>query len=411
MTPPLLAPFVAERYAAIDRLSAFVAPPYDVVTATERARLAEDPDNIVHFILPDGQPDPYTIAAETLNRWRQSGVVVRDGSPSVTVLRQELATRDGLTHVRTGVIGGVAVEAFTAGRVKPHERTHAGPKEDRLALLRATQAMFEALLFFSRDAEGDLQRSLLYVTDSEPTARAVLDGVSLTVWSVEEDQAAEIATAASAGPLYVGDGHHRYETAVQYRAENPGADRVPGLVVPLGDAGLVVLPTHRLLYGEPLDVDTRVRELGERFQIRELSSIDSVARELVVLAERGTACAVVFPGPRVFTLVMKPSERLEPLLSTTEPAVASLDVFRIDELVIPLLASDAASPSRLGYSADAEAVEKEIREGRAVAAVLLNATKVEQVLAVADAGAVMPQKSTYFTPKVPSGIVGISYAP
>jgi len=411
VTTPLLAPFVAERYATVERLSGFIAPPYDVVTPAERDQLAHDPENVIHLTLPCGQPETYKSAAKTLAQWRKRGVLVRDTSSSVTVLRQEFVMRDGTAHARTGVIGGVAVETFAAGRVKPHERTHSAPKEDRLALLQATQAMFEALLFFARDADGELQRLLRRATEREPTAGAVLGDVSLATWTVVGDRAADIAAAASVGSLYVGDGHHRYETAVQYLTENSNADRIPGLVVPLGDAGLVVLPTHRLLYGDPLVVDVVVRRLHRSFQLRELSGVDAVERELALLAERGTGCVVILPGPRVFALLMQQGQDLERALASVEPTVASLDVARVDEMVIPLVAGRPAAHGRVGYSADVDTVVSEVREGRAVAAVLLNAPRVDQVLAVADAGAVMPQKSTYFTPKVPSGILGIGYAP
>jgi uncharacterized protein (DUF1015 family) len=143
---PLVAPFMGERYAEQRRLGDLIAPPYDVVNPEERQKLAErDPHNVVHLILPEGDEARYENAARQLEEWRAAGVLVADDKASVTVLRQEFSTPEGARLVRTGVIGGVAVEPLSAGRVLPHERTHKGPKEDRLALLEATEAMFEAL--------------------------------------------------------------------------------------------------------------------------------------------------------------------------------------------------------------------------------------------------------------------------
>ncbi len=406
----LVAPFRGERYRNRSRLSGLIAPPYDVIAPSERPMYADrDRHNIVHLTLPATDGDPYTRAAGLLADWRSAGVFVRDRVPSLYVLRQEFTTPEGHRHVRTGVIGGVAAEPFVNGRVKPHEKTHPAPKDDRLALLRAAQATFEALLVCARDEDGTLRGMLEKATQNRPLARAELTGVKIALWRVAGQQARALAAAASQGALYIADGHHRYETAVAYREENPAADRVPALIVSLSDPGLLVLPTHRLVYGGPVDGMAVVNELRERFQIRELLSQANYADELATLRNRGTACVVVLPGGKAQAFLLKGGASLGDLPFANQPAVASLDVARIDELIVKRLLASAGDVGRIDYSADPHHVIDEVQRGDAAAGVLLNPTAVEQVLAVADAGATMPQKSTYFMPKVPSGLVIMGY--
>jgi uncharacterized protein (DUF1015 family) len=407
---PLVMPFAGERYTEQQRLGDLIAPPYDVIDPEERERLVgRDPHNVVHLILPAGDADRYDSAARQLAEWRAGEVLVAEEKDSVTVLRQEFSAPDGERLTRTGVIAGVAVEPFAAGRVRPHERTHAGPKEDRLALLRATEAMFEALFMVARDADGALLALLEEATQKRPLARAELRGVEVSVWRVVGKRGATLAEAAGAGPLYIADGHHRYETAVAYRSEHPAANRLPALIVPTGDPGLVVLPTHRLVYGKEVDADALTNDLRERFQMRELSSQANYAEELATLKARGTACVVVLPGGRALAYLLKGGANLGDLPFANEPAVASLDIARVDEIVVKRVRAMAGDGSRLRYSADAHHVIDEVQQGSAAAGVLLNPTDLEQVLAVADAGGVMPQKSTYFMPKVPSGLVIMGY--
>ena len=407
---PLVAPFVGERYATDETLSDLLAPPYDVISEGSRRVLGRrSAHNIVHLILPEGNEDRYDNAARLLAKWRDQKVLQRDGSEGLYVVQQETRSASGQTHKRTGVIGAVAVEPFSRGRVKPHEKTHAEPKADRLALLRATNAMFESLLMMSRDENDRLRHHLVDVVSHDRTVSAELDDIGIAMWHVTGSQAEEIAGAAGAGSLYIADGHHRYETAVAYRQENPSADRTLGLVVPLGDPGLTVLPTHRLIYGDAADVDGVVGACRERFHVHELANDVNYADHLVELRDRGTACIVVQPRANAVSLLLKAGAKLGDLPFANEPSVASLGVARIDEMVVKRILATAGREAYLGYSADPDHVIDEVVNEAASAGVMLNATSVEQVLAVSDAGAVMPQKATYFTPKVPSGLVTLGF--
>jgi len=395
----LVAPFVGERYAADVRLSDVVAPPYDVIDEAQRAAFARrHAGNVVHLILPQGDGDRYARAARTLASWRERGLLSPDAGPGLYVVQQRFATPDGAAHTRTGVIAAVTAEPFSGGRVRPHERTHAGPKQDRLDLLRATQTMCEALLMLSRDPTGALRRGLAEITAGPAPGQAQLDGVDISLWRVEGDQARDLAGTAGGDSLYIADGHHRYETAVAYRAENQRAPRTLALIVPANDPGLVVLPTHRLLVS--------VRAEGALERLREVCTVEALApgadarKVLAEVGEAGGGCLLVRPDG-IHRLGR--SAGLEPPpLRALPPVVRTLDVAWADTAVIPRVQSGSDG---LRYTADLELALRSVRGGETAAAVLLNPPAVEQVLAVADAGAFMPPKATFFTPKVPSGLV------
>ncbi len=405
----LVAPFRAERFAALDALSDLISPPYDVISPDQRAALARNPHNIVHLILPepadtDEEADRYAHARATLDAWRTDSTLVPDGDPALYVIQQGFVTPDGVERVRTGVLAAVAAEPFEDGRVKPHERTHEGPKEDRLALMRATDAMFESLFMFARDRTGDLRIHLASTTKTAPLATASLGGVTITIWRVTGPDATVMASAAGDEALYIADGHHRYETAVAYRSEAPAAGRVPALIVPVDDPGLVVLPTHRLLSGV-IDRKAAIEKLRDRFQIRELDASANYMEDLAGLRTRGTACVLVFAEGPALALLLKGGTSLGELPLANEPTVAKLDIARVDALVVDALMGVMNGAAILSYSADEHAVIDAVQAGTAQVGVLVNPTSVESVLAVADAAAVMPPKSTYFMPKVPSGLV------
>jgi len=411
-TPPsaLVTPFAGERYVDGEKLSDRLAPPYDAIPAKLRGELAaRDPHNIVHLILPEGNEDKYDRAALLLKDWRAAKVLQQDGEDSVYVVEQAFDQAGGQTLTRTGVIAAIAVEPFSRGRVKPHEKTHAEPKADRLALLDSTKTMCEALLMLARDENGELSQRLAEVVSHEPQVRAHLGGVDVAMWQVVGARATALANAAGAAALYIADGHHRYETAVAYRKVNPAADRTLGTVVALGDPGLKVLPTHRLVYGDAADIDGMLSGCRDRLHVHELSQDVSSTDHLVELEDRGTACIIVRPGGNPLALLLKAGAKLGDLQFANEPTVASLDVARIDELVVKPLLATVGEGARLGYSADPKEVVREVVHGAAAFGVMLNPTSVEQVLAVADAGSVMPQKATFFSPKVPSGLVLLGY--
>lgn len=388
----LFTPIRAERYRARDQLSELIAPPYDVVSPEARGALADrSPHNIVHLTLPEGAAGRYKAAARTLAQWRASDVLERDAEPAVYVVQQEFVTAAGQSRIRTGVIGGLLAEGYESGRVRPHERTHRGPKEDRLALGRATRAAVEPILVLARDARGHLRRRLDGVTRHEPTAVAELDGVAVGIWRVSGAPAGEIARAVGDGPVYIADGHHRYETATALRAELPEATRIPALAVPVLDPGLVVLATHRLVRGVPVDL-AGVREVWARgFVVEEREAEMDPQGMLDALGPR-PAAAIVLPGGRVLAL------------SARNDHDSELEIAVVEREIVQPLARAAGPEATITYVASPGEVFDAVAGG-ASAGVLVRATPTERVLAVADAGGLMPPKSTYFAPKVPSGLL------
>lgn len=409
--PPLVTPFRGERYVAKDRLSALIAPPYDVIPPEERGRYAtQDLHNIVHLTVPEapaeGEGDRYARAAGLLAAWRREGVLRADPADSVYVVAQDYALSSGERRTRTGMFAGVRAEPFGTRRVRPHERTHAAPKADRLALLRATRTGLESIFVLAPDPDGALAMALAGAARGVPAARAALDGVGIRLWVVPGQEAARLAELAGRAQLYIADGHHRYETAVAYTEENPSADRVLSFIVSANDPGLTILPTHRIIFGAERDAARLIAGWRPWFEIGRVAPCMDRIERLAELGRGRTACIVAFPDEYDVTLVLRQGAPLDevPELGRT-PAVRALDVACIEALVVRhILGAGTVTPT-LAYTADPHAAFDAVRLGKAAAAVLLNPTKVEQVFAVADAGDVMPPKSTYFVPKVPSGLV------
>lgn len=405
-------PFRGERYRASEQLSALIAPPYDVIPPPERARLAAlDEHNIVHVLLPEapsGWPgaDRYAWAAERLAAWRKGGVLTRDPEPAAYVMAQDFALPTGERRTRLGAFGALAAEGYESRRVRPHEKTHAGPKADRLALLRATATNVESIFLIAPDPDGVLAEALQAVAARKPDATAQLDGVGIRLWVVTGEEASRLTAHCARPPLYIADGHHRYETASAHARENPAADRMLAFIASARDPGLVVLPTHRLIFGAGRDPDQLLDFWRRFFDVGRLAPCADRMERLAQLGASGTACLVALPGGRDLSLALRTDAPLRdvPGLSKS-PALRSLDVAVVEELVVKeLLRLDTSTPT-LTYSADARGAFEAVRRGAAASAVLLNGTKVSQVLAVADAGEFMPPKSTYFVPKVPSGLV------
>jgi len=412
--PPLVAPFRGERYAAKE-LSALIAPPYDVISSEDRTRYAaRDPHNIVHLMLPEapsgggrsGGGDRYAQAATLLATWREAGVVQPDPGESVYVVAQDYTVPSGERRTRIGMLAAVRAEPFEARRVRPHEQTHSAPKADRLALLRATAANLESIFLLAPDPDRMLAQALVKRASGVPAARAELDGVGIRMWSVTGAPGAQLAALAGRAQLYIADGHHRYETAVAFAAEDPRADRVLSFIVSRHDPGLAILPTHRIVFGVARDAEKLIDQWRAWFEVGRVAPCMDRVERLAELGRDRTACIVAFPDDYDVTLVLKQDAALDRVPGMARsPAVRALDVVRIETLVVQyILGAGTATPS-LAYTPDPRAAFEAVRNGRAAAAVLLNPTKVEQVFAVADAGDVMPPKSTYFAPKVPAGLV------
>jgi uncharacterized protein (DUF1015 family) len=406
----LIAPFAGERYADAAALSRLIAPPYDVISTEQRRRYAAaDPHNIVHLILPEaaGDVNRYTAAAVQLAAWRAAGVFVRDPEPAVYVVAQDFQTPAGERHTRVGMFAAAATEPYETRRIRPHEKTHRGPKVDRLELLRATHASLESIFLLAPDADGALAAGLRAVVQGSraPDATAELDSVTIRLWVVAGPEADRLARAA-APPLYIADGHHRFETAVAYAGENRAAGRLLAFVVSTQDPGLVVLPTHRVIYAGDRNLPGLEPEWRKYFDVQPVMPDADPVSLLAAAGRDRTACVVATEGKKDLLLVLRPDAPLDSIVELGRtPAVRSLDVAIVERLVVQEILASGHSTPTLTYTPNAAAALELAHLGKALAAVLLNPTRVDQVLAVADAADVMPPKSTYFIPKVPSGLV------
>jgi len=404
---PLVLPFRGERYASpsLDRV---LAPPYDVISPDARKGLAaRDPHNIVHLILPEAAvtEEKYAHAARLLGEWRKAGVLAEDPGPSVYVVAQDYTLPSGEHRTRVGMLAAVSAEPYDTRRIKPHEKTHSGPKADRLALLKETKTGLESIFLLAPDSDRGLTKALLDITKAKSAAEGALDGVAHRLWVVTGKAGEQLAERASAGALYIADGHHRYETAVAYAKENPKADRVMAFIVSAHDPGLVVLPTHRVIYGAGRDVSHLIEQWKLWFDVTPSGNVTDVVGHLAKAGASHPACFVALPKDG-YTMVLRSNAPLNDVPGLgTSPALRSLDVAVIEPLVVKQILGAGTSTPTLTYTPDAKAALDAVKNGHAAASVLLNPTKVSQVVAVADAGEVMPQKSTYFVPKVPSGLV------
>src|SRR3954467_4208389 len=248
-------------------LQPVAAPPYDVIDAAQRAELLRrSPHNVVEVDLPQDGGDPYAHAAEVLRSWSADGIVVRDHEPALWALRQAYTGPDGRPRTRHGIFARVRVEDYGAGRIRPHERTHPGPKEDRLRLTRATRANLSPIFSLYDDPAGAAWGAVAPHTDQAPWGEVTEDdGTVHRLWRVSDPQALHDVQAALRGvELLIADGHHRYETARVFHEEG-GAGHVLMCLVALQDPGLTVFPTPRL---------TPAREEPRREALRAASERD-----------------------------------------------------------------------------------------------------------------------------------------
>jgi uncharacterized protein (DUF1015 family) len=389
-----------------------VAPPYDVIDAEQRAALERSsPYNVVRIDLPTGD-DPYEDAAKTLAGWEAEDVIVRDETPALWVLEQDYTGPDGRRRTRSGFLARVRVEEYGAGRIRPHERTHPGPKEDRLSLTRATKANLSPIFSLFSDPDGAAWAALEPATKTDPWAQTTdPDGTVNRLWRVEDpDAIAAVQDALRDAELLIADGHHRYETARTYAEEIGGeGDHRYVLMdlVALEDPGLTVFPTHRLLKDLRPEQQERLTEAIKRdFDLERLESTDDLFPEADPDRIR---IGYINSDQQPYMLTLKDPGIADAALPDHAEPYRRLDTAVLEALILKgalqMSDEDIDHLSGLAYARDdAQALEL-VRSGECDAAFMMAPTPIEQVQAVAASGESMPPKSTYFFPKVPTGLV------
>jgi uncharacterized protein (DUF1015 family) len=397
-------------------LDALVAPPYDVVSEPERATLAaKSPYNIVRVDLPQGDPEQkYANAARELRRWIDEGILRRDPLPAFYRYHQVFFA-GGRQHTRKGFISRIRLRRFEEGVVLPHERTLSGPRLDRLALSRACRTNLSQVFALYSDPRGSIDAEFSALEAAAPEMEARLgDGVVHRLWRLTDPAAqSRIGAAMADKRVYIADGHHRYETMLALRDELRPQARSPRSSVEYGsmfltsmdDPGLVILPTHRVVHGlQGFDRSRLLDRLRARFDVRELSG-DTVAGLRAPPEQREGSYLLGSQG-QFYSLSLKQGQEN----AVPGPAVLRrLDVPILHALILEeILGIDRSAQERqtnLRYVKDFKGALDESRRPEVQAAFLLNPTRIEQLKAVADAGEVMPQKSTFFYPKLASGLL------
>ena len=397
---------------AVGSLEAVTAPPYDVIDAEMRRELlARSPFNVVEIDLPEAPAggDRYEHAEETLEAWTLEGVLTSDREPAIWALTQEYTAPDCTRCTRHGLLARVRITEYGPGLIRPHERTQPGPKEDRLSLTEATRHNLSPIFsLYPGDAWSHVEPAL----DAEPWGETTdADGTVNRVWRIADPTVHEAVTATlEDAELLIADGHHRYETARTY------ADAIGGdgphrytlmCLVSLEDPGLTVFPTHRLLTGLGA---SRQEALGAG--LRELFEVDEVPPDRLDpvgadgLGVYGYLDSNSGGGLR---LRLRDTAALERALDGRPGSYRHLDAVILETLVLNgilgMTEEDIAAKRGIGYAKSANEAQTAIASHEADCAFLLRPTPVAQVRDVAATGETMPPKSTYFFPKVPTGIV------
>lgn len=421
----MLRPFRPLRYdpSAIGDLAAVVAPPYDVISDAHRDALyARSEYNVIRLIL-NRDADRYTAAGTLLREWRRTGVLRRDAQPALCYYVEDFTMPDGSAHERAGVMAAVRLESFDTGHIRPHERTFARAKEDRMRILQACHTNLSPIFGLYADQPAALEPARR-VAASRPADIDLRDetGERHRVWLLTESAViAAITSALAAESVVIADGHHRYETALAYRdrlrAEGAHAARdddaphnfILMYLTSMSDPGLVILPTHRVLVaGMQMDATALLDRLRRHFQLTAFAESARAEFKTALRQSSGSFGIAVGGSDQLFLARLDDPRGIEPYVSSLAPAVRRLDVTVLDRVILRGLmdvdCTAAAQEGHLIYTHDDDSALDAVQRG-APAAFLINPPNMDDVLAVCVAGETMPEKSTYFYPKLLTGLV------
>jgi uncharacterized protein (DUF1015 family) len=439
-TMAIIAPFRAIRYNPdkIEDVALVVAPPYDVISPEDQEMYhRKSPCNVIRLILGKESPEDtaadnrYVRAAKSFTHWQREGILKRDERPSLYVYLQEYSLEGGKRRItREGFVCLALLEEPGDGKILPHEKTLSGPKEDRLKLMRAAKANFSSIFSLYCDPHKKVER-LWHPKLKEPPLVDIEDreGVTHRLWGIDDPHTIEaIAALLKDEQLFIADGHHRYETALTYRNESRARlkaatgresfNYVMMYLTNLEHEDLTILPYHRMLHNlEGFQPETFLKRLKSFFAVEEFSfaSADETQARRAVFArlkEKGgeeTSFIMALPERKGYDLLTLKEESAESLSAEDlHPAIENLDVIRLEHFVFrKLLGMDGQSLQKQNHlvyvHTVTEGIELLTREGFQVA-FFLNPTRPSQVKEVARAGQTMPQKSTYFYPKLLSGL-------
>jgi uncharacterized protein (DUF1015 family) len=404
--------------SVVGSLTDVVAPPYDVIDAGQRAELLKrSPYNVVAVDLPEGEPDKYAAASELFETWQLQGALRSDREPALWAHTQDYTgvggTSSNETRTRRGFFCRVRIEDYGPGRVRPHERTHPGPKEDRLRLTRATRANISPIFSLYSDPSGAAWDALEPATEQAPWGEVSdSDGTVHRLWRVSDPRAIAAAQEATRdAELLIADGHHRYETMKTYAEEIGGEGDhryILMCLVALEDPGLTVFPTHRLVRG--LD-DQRWEALAQALR-RDFEVAEVPVDQIAPPADEGPLLQLGYidtRDQRALRLTLKDQAIADAALAGHSEAYRRLDTGVLETLLLKgalgLSDEDISHFNGLFYARDTAEALALVRSGEYDAAFVMRPTPVGQVREIAAAGENMPPKSTYFFPKLLTGLL------
>lgn len=394
-----------------------VCPPYDIISEEERTALLKlSENNVIRLELPRGE-DPYAVAGETLNRWLEDGVLATDSQDGIYVYQEDFEC-EGKDYSIKGIICRVKLEEFSKGVVLPHEETLSKAKADRFNLMSATYCNFSQVYSMYIDDEKKIEKEISAITEKAPAqCFTAKDSIAQKLWiETDKERIDRIVDAFRGKQLYIADGHHRYETALNFRnslieegnyKEDDGAGYIMMFLADLSDPGLVILPTHRLVKGlESFDEDKVVAEMSKHFNVKKIVGVDSMKEDI----NTDDVSFGFYTGKdEWYHLTLKDKNAVSDVVTDRSEAYKSLDVTALHSLILePVFGIDKenmAQQKNLTYTRSINEAIESVKSGNSQCTFVLNATKIEQLRDVALAGDKMPQKSTYFYPKLITGLV------
>ncbi len=418
---PEIRPFKGLRYnpETVGDMARIICPPYDVIPPSMQQELYESsPCNSIRLELPM-EADPYGAAAERLGEWMKNGILFQDDEPALYPYSQTFTDQEGRTHTRSGLFAAMRLHEFAERKVLPHERTLSGPKADRLNLFRTTKTNISAIFGLYADGEG-LADSLIagFTSANEPIIDAVFQGVRNRLWRLADSElAGAIQKVLAEKNVYIADGHHRYETGLNYRREreaaNPGhtGEEPYNFILTylnnIHDTGLVVFPIHRLIHSiDGFEAAQFRSRLEEHFDVTELDGRAALKAYLEAAGSSYTYGVVTAGSVLGITLRDNAADLLDTSIS---PSLQQLGLVVLHEVVLTRLLGISqeamALQTNIVYVKDDGEVFQSVANGKAQVGFVVKPATVGQVLDVSESGGVMPQKSTFFYPKIMTGLV------
>lgn len=409
-------------------LAKVIAPPYDVISKTEQERLyKKSPYNFVRLDLSQ-EPESYDAVAQTLHEWQAQGIFERDEQPAIYFLSQRFKLRTGEEKIRQGFIGLIQLQELDNGDIRPHEKTHDAPKEDRLKLMLACQAQLSPIFALYSQPKQTVNRILALAVEGLPPVIEVEqdNGDECRMWRiVDREVIAKIQREMQEQKLLIADGHHRYEATLGYRdhmrsergqwSGDESFNYIMAYCANIDDDNLAILPTHRLVRGYPHKPFLELEEaLQNYFYVEQHPKTpegkSSFLRALKAAAKKHRVIGASFKrDPRYLILRLKNKRIMQRLAKDLSAPLRELDVSTLHLLILehilgmPLELQE--SGSTIQYSQDEEFVLQSLEKEDFQAAFILNAPKAEEIQTIVSGGDKMPQKSTYFYPKLPSGLI------